>query len=702
MMKYANYIILTLLLWMAFLLKEHINISTNLLSLFASEESINKLNIASKLGYSKEMLIAIKGFDNSAKSKVYELSHKLKSIDGVKSIQSTLSPSEIQLEYYKNNYNLIASFNSEIQENQMVKKKLQDAYDSMTTNIFYSAIDKNDPLKLFNLKRTHTSNISHKGEFLILADFGYLIRVSTDVSASQMNQAKVLYEKIHSVLKEYPDAVAFAPFFYTVENSTKIKDDVKWIILLSTLVLILIYYILIKNIRLLSHTLLALFSSMVFATLISTLTYSNFNVLSLAFGMSITAVSIDYLLHYYFHNFYQDKKRVDKNVLYGFLTTTVAFGIFSFAPIPIISQISFFAVLSLSFAYLLFTFVFPKLSISEYKQEIIIKNSSKKLSASTFFILSVVLLSFSIYNLSLDNNIRNLDYQNTKLLNTEEFFKSSIKTDLKPIIVEANSEDELINNLHLLHHKLPSSFSFASFVQDNKSCEKKKKLLEKYNFSRLNSIINAEASKIGFRDAYFKESYVFAKKIPDCKIPNLDIFNSYNLYVYNDEKSYYTIALVDDISKASSFNFVTDIDVKEMFAKQADKMYDDLALYSILVVTAVFILLFFSVRAKFLYALNFIIFPSTLVLAILSVFYTINLMHLFSLIILIAIGIDYGIYMSNSNSQANTILAIRYSLLSTFAGFGVLVFSSIVALESIGMVISLGIISIFILIRSQK
>jgi predicted exporter len=77
-------------------------------------------------------------------------------------------------------------------------------------------------------------------------------------------------------------------------------------------------------------------------------------------------------------------------------------------------------------------------------------------------------------------------------------------------------------------------------------------------------------------------------------------------------------------------------------------------------------------------------------------------MHFFALIILIAIGIDYGIYMSNTQNKFNTILAIRYSLLSTFAGFGVLIFSSIVALNSIGLVISLGIISIFILIKVMK
>jgi predicted exporter len=701
-MKYANYIILALLLAVAFLAKEQINISTNLLSLFASKESIEKLNIASKLGYSKEMLIAVKGFDNSAKIKVYELSQELKSIDGIKSVQSTLIPSDAQLEYYKNNYPLLASFNNEAQNRHSVNKQLQYSYNALLTDVFYTTIDKNDPLKLFNLQRTQNSELSHKGEFLTLGEFGYLVRVSTDVSASQMHEAKILYEKVDTVLKNYPDVVAFAPFFYTVENSRKIKDDVKWIVLLSSLVLIFIYYLLIKNIKLLSHTLLALFSSMVFATLVSTLTFSNFNVLSLAFGMSITAVSIDYLLHYYFHNFYQENKRIDKNVLYGFLTTTVAFGIFSFIPIPIISQISFFAVASLSFAYVLFTFVFPKLQIKEYKQNVVGENGSKKLSASIFFILSILMLGFSAYNLKLDNNIRNLDYQNTKLVKIEEFFKSSIKTNLKPLIIKASSKNELLNNLHMLHKKLPNSFSFASFIQDAKSCEKKKKALQSYDFTALNTLINEEASKIGYKDGYFKKSYTFTKNLPECVMPDLEIFNSYNLYVYNDKNSYYTIALVDDIQKATVFDFVTNIDVKGMFTKQSAQMYGDLALYSTLVIITIFVLLSLSVKSRFLYALNFIIFPSSFALAVLSIFYTINLMHLFSLIILIAIGIDYGIYMSNTKMRGNTVLAIRYSLLSTFAGFGVLVFSSIVALESIGMVISLGIASIFILVRGMK
>jgi len=113
-------------------------------------------------------------------------------------------------------------------------------------------------------------------------------------------------------------------------------------------------------------------------------------------------------------------------------------------------------------------------------------------------------------------------------------------------------------------------------------------------------------------------------------------------------------------------------------------------------------MLFLSVKKRFLYALNYIIFPLSFTLAILVSLDSINIMHLFSLIILIAIGIDYGIYMSNSDKPSNTMLAIKYSLLSTFAAFGVLIFSTIVALNSIGMVITLGCGAIFILIKVMK
>ncbi|MDB2562666.1 hypothetical protein N9X61_03585 [Sulfurimonas sp.] len=702
MMKYSNYIILFILLTIGVILKDHIHISTNLLSLFASKEAIEKLSVADKLGYSKELIIVVKGLDEESKSKVKEISKKLLKINNISFVQTSLAPSREIKKYYKEYYSLLASFDNKEMNEEQINEHLQSMYNAQFTNVFYTSIDKNDPLKIFSLESASDLGLTHKGTNLTLGEYGYLIRVTTDVSASQMGMAKVLYNDVNELLQHYEDVVSFAPFYYTVENSKKIQEDVQWIVLLSTLVLLIIYYFFIKNIKLLAHTLIALFSSMLFAALISPLFFENFSILALAFGMSVTAVSIDYLLHYHFHNFYQKKYRIDKNVLYGYLTTIVAFGIFSFIPIPIISQISFFAVLSLSFAYFLFTFIFPHLTINGFVEKVDSKVLRKRVPSYLFFISSIALLAYSLMNIELDKNIKNLDYQNEKLLSIQNFISSSSKIKLQPVIVQADSKDTLINNLHTIKQKYPETFSFASFIPNRAECLEKKVVLESYDFDTLNKTINTQAKKIGFRDGYFKDAYKFAKKETSCDIPDLSIFESYKLFMFEDESVFYTMALVKDIQGMNEFDFVTMVSAKEILSNLAVQMYKDLSLYASIVIGSIFLLLLFSVKERILYALNYILFPISITLAILVSISPLNLMHLFSLIILIAIGIDYGIYMSNTQRPSNTMLAIKYSILSTFAAFGVLIFSSIVALNSIGIVISIGASAIFLLIKVMK
>ena len=704
MTKYANFIILFILLGVGVLLKDNIYISTNLLSLFATKESVEKLNIANNLGYSKEMLIAIKGFDKTSKKEVREISKKLQKLKHISFVQSSIVPTQEIQKYYKNHYQLLANFDDKNITNEQVSQKLKALYETQLSSVFYTSIDKNDPLEIFSLENVKRSGISHKGSLITLGEYGFLIRVMTDIAPSQMNDAKELYKDVHTLIGEYPSVVAFAPFFYTVENSTKIQADVQWIIVLSTVVLLLIYYILIKNIRLLTTTVTALFSSMLFATLVSTIFIENFNLLSLAFGMSLTAVSIDYLLHYHFHNFYERSQRIDKNVLYGYLTTVVAFGIFSFIPIPLIAQISSFAVLSLSFAYVLFTFVFPLLGLKRYEE---VRKAEglkleKKIPAFLFLVLSLALFTYSAMNFKLDSNIRNLDYQNLHLLEAEKLFKSNSGSKLTPVIVQAQAQDELIEELHQIHSLLPDTFSFATFVKDKHSCIKRKEKLQAYDFERLNKVINEKATNIGFKEDYFKDAYDFASGPSSCDVKDLNIFKTYGLSVYKDKGIYYTIALVSDVKKIEKLPYITNINVKEMFNKSAQKMYSDLLYFGEIVLVIIFILLFLSVRRRFIYAINYILFPLSITMAVLVSMDAINIMHLFSLIILIAIGIDYGIYMSNSQKQSNTMLAIKYSLLSTMAAFGVLIFSTIVALNSIGIVITLGCAAIFILTKAMR
>lgn len=702
-MKYTNYLLLALLLACGFLFRGHLHISTNLLSLFASPEYVKKLDIADNLGYSKEMLIAVHGFTPDSQKKVREISKKLQKMRGILSVSSTIIPSQKVSRYFRKYYPLLADFNYKYQTQDEIRTLLQKLYNSQINSIFYTPINKNDPLNLFNLDLGKQMNVPHRSQFLRLGNYGYLIRVRTDVSPSQMKQAKVLYKKVHSVLDNYKGVVAFAPFFYTVENSATIKSDVKWLVALSSIALLFIYFLLLKNIKLLVQTLITLFSSMLFAGLISMMLFRDFNVLSLAFGMSITSVGIDYVLHYHFHNFYSTNKKIDKNVLYGFLTTITAFGIFSFIPIPLIAQISFFAVLSLSFVYLVFTFVFPYLRVPPYHAALADQtHGSKKVPSYIFMVASIVLLAYSALHLRVDTNIRDLDYNNTKLQNIEQLFKTQNTNHYKPVLLQALTQEKLLQELHALQKKAPQSYSLGMFVLDEKTCAKKVEELHKYDFKRLKNIINRQAEVIGFKKGYFNQAYDFTRHLPQCKSVDLNLFNSYGLGVYKQDRMFYTIALVKNPQEVLVSGVVSSLDVAKMFVKMADKMYLDLLYYASAVIALIFLLVILSVKKRFLYAINYIIFPSSLVLGYLSVFGTLNLMHLFSLIILIAIGIDFGIYMSNTKKEASTMLAIQYSLLSTFAGFGVLIFSSINALNSIGTVIAVGIVAIFIMIKMMR
>ena len=700
-MKFINYIIFFMLLITGYFLKDSIHISTNLLALFAPKESIEKLAIANELGYSKEMFIAVKGFDKNSKQEVKAIVRQLKSVEGIKNIVYTTKPDKKIQRYFKEYYYLLASFNNQKLSDAEIQKSLHSLYNTQQTSFFYTPIDKKDPLKLFHLNQD-TPKIAHKGKYLTLADYGYLIKVTTDVAPSEMDKAKKLYTDVHKILSEYKNVVAFAGFFYSVENSAKIKADVKWIVLLSTIMLLIIYFVMLRSIKLLTHTTLALASSMAFAALICTTTIENFGVLSLAFGTSLTAVSIDYFFHYYFHDFYVRKRKFDKSVFFGYLTTVSAFGVFAFIPVPMISQISIFALLSLSFAYLIFTFVFPYLDIKEYSSKSNEKLLKYKVSSSYIMLLSFILLGYSVYTLKFDDNIRHLDYQNIKLQQAQALFEKVNKQKLYPVIVEASSQDELLERLHKIKEIAAHSFSFAQFVLAPKECERKKEQILVYDFDLLKKRINNDEKSIGFRDGYFKDAYDFVKKLPSCSDIDLKIFSPYNLETYKQHDKIYTMAMVDDLQAVRSLDYVHIIDVKEIFAKVANQMLEDIVIYSFIVLFVIMSLLVYSVRSGFFYALNYILFPLSLTLAFIVTFFELNIMHLFALIILIAIGIDYGIYMSSSKKKSRTMLAIRYSLLSTFAAFGVLIFSSITALNSIGLVISIGCGAIYLLIKVMR
>lgn len=691
-MKHLNLVIFAVLLGLYLLLSSNIKISTNFLEALFSKESTKLFELSKELGYSNDILIATKGFDKDALDELREISTKLQAMKSIVDVELELTPSKEMREYFKQHYYLLADFNNTKLSKQTIAKNLQKTYDDISTSMIYKPLNTNDPLNLF------TIDVEQSQRYLKLKDYGYMLKATTDVDTINATQARELYAKIHTLLEPYPNTVSFAPFYFLVENSAYIKNDATTIIALSSVLLLILYFIILKNHRLFFHTIVALASSALSAIIVSSFVFENINILALAFGISITTISVDYMFHYYFHNDFSKKGFIkQKKVLFGFITTFGVFVIFSFIDIKLFAQLSLFSAVSLATAYLLFSYVFTYLEIKE-PNITIVNTDTKSFNPIYVFILSALMLGYSFFNLEFDKNLRNLDYQNVKLLELNQKFIDSLgKEKYKSVLISGSSKEQLLERYEQFASLHPNILGVGKFVYSQKKCQNKRALVQKYDFENLRENLSKVGLDVGFKDV-FKNSYA-GVEVLTC---DMDLLKDMKFKIIQLDHLYYTMALVQKDDDVVESDGIVELNMSKILADNLDVLKEKLVLFMGLSLCFIVVILFYVSRFSLLYPLSYILFPLSVVLFSISLFSSLNIMHIFALVVLIAIGIDYGIYMHKTSSLVQTKMAIRYALLSTFAGFGVLIFSSVSALYSIGVVITLGIGSIFILLFYKR
>ena len=390
--------------------------------------------------------------------------------------------------------------------------------------------------------------------------------------------------------------------------------------------------------------------------------------------------------------------------MWAFLTTVLGFTMLSFVSFPLIAQLSVFALLSLSFSYFQFTFLYPYFQLEPKPNRVKLsfdRGLKKILPVNGVFIFSLIAIVYASINMEFDYNLQNLDYDNKDLKAKQALIQDALP-NRATLLIEAESLDLLITRVKALKKETPSLSSLADFTLSQAEFEEKREALAQYDFVVLKRLLEISAENSGFKKGYFSEAYKFVEKIPTEYQPSLEVFKTLGYEVIVREHLFYTIATLPkkELEKFSPVAGVSIIDTATLIGSSMGAMFKSLLLYLLLSFLAVVTIVLMIVREKSILALNFILFPIAVILLYLS-FFQINIMHLFSIIIIIVAGIDYGIYMSRENST-ETKEAIFYSLFTTFSGFGILIWSSIGAIHSIGEVITIGILAILILVLFLK
>lgn len=698
--KSLNIILFALIGTLFFFYQNSVHVSTSLLTFLPEGKSKEAFEIYSHFKNSKEVLIATEGFDKESLAKIKILEEKLLATELLK-LESSITPNAKLLEYTKNNAFYLKNLNKDASVS--IHETLKALYEKMTNNPYYTTIDATDPLGYFSPKEQKIP-INIRDGHLALGDFGYLSVLSIKDTSNTIESYETIYTLVHQELKGMQNVRVFSPTFYFVENAQKIQEDVTFLIVLSTLLLLVLYIFIIKNIYLLINTIATLATSALLSFLLMGMIWSEVSVFVLAFGNAIGTLAIDYMFHYYFYGHYESQKKFNTSVFYGFLTTFGGFLIFSWVDFPLIQQVCVFAMISLVLSYVQFVFLFPLIGFKK-AQPYSKFHLSIPLPYRAIALLSLLAIVLSTPFLQLDTNIKNLDYQNTALMKEEKFFKDAIKKEgYLPLLIEASSIDELIKHSNTIQKNFQNATAPLAYFFDKAFYEQRKQELESLHVNEKKAQIEAEATKLGFREGFFKNAYNEALLHPNAPALSLETLHDMGFDVIFHEGKYYTYALVKNSEKnrLTQFTFASSIDAKELFFNALQKIAHQLLFGGILAIAFIFFMLFMVCRKTLTLSANYVLLPTALIL-LLALMGSFTIAHIFMLFIMMLFGIDYGIYMSSDDSfKDGTRSAIFFSIIDTFAGFGVLIFSDIGALHAMGVVSCVATVAILFLLMGRK
>ncbi|WP_298752392.1 hypothetical protein [uncultured Arcobacter sp.] len=700
-MKISNYINISLLIVLALLVvyfNSFSSISTELQTILPNSEKKELLKEFNKFQNTKKVFLSVEGLDNNSLKKIKELEDEFLKIDGLTLEKSYTNKN---LKRYKQEYKFfIESIDKDALEKLNISKKLEELKSNLINSSFSFFIDKKDPLDIFK-EKTSLKALSLKNNHLSIKDSAYISIFNLEGRVNSISQYESIYDAIEKLSSSDKNIKVFSPIFYFVENSRIIKDDVNKIVIFSTTILLLLYLVILKNLKLLVNTLITLSSSILLSLLVCSFIFDKLSIFVVVFGISISTVAIDYMFHHYMHNYYEEKKGFNKDVFLGMITTVGAFAILSFVSFDLIKQLCYFSIVSLLFSYIQFAFLYPKINFYQKRFSTNTYNFYSKVKPIYMILLAIVLLLISIDKFYFDLDLKNLDINNVHLKEKEDYFNKKLNLQKNmPVLIKAKSIDKLIEKARVLKNEYPNSYIPISILVGEKDFLNKKVLLENINFEKIKNKLDEKSSELGFKVNYFKDAYVYKVDKP---IYTKDILSDLGIELIKYKDFYLSYANLpkDKVAEFSKYDFVENLSIKTMFEQNLVSIYSELFIYGGISVIFILLMLFFSTKGNFLISLTYLIFPISL-MALVSFFMAFNILHFFMIFVILSISIDFGIYLGSSSLDKNTYTAVLYSLLSTFAGFGILIFSKTNALYSIGLIASIGIVAIAILIIILK
>jgi predicted exporter len=238
---------------------------------------------------------------------------------------------------------------------------------------------KKDPVNLFSLitdklaSLSPISNVSlQDGHFVSRDGRHALIIAETDIPLTDSLKSKELVEHLQALAGEtLPDDISatfISSHFYTTANAEIIKRDAAKVLWISSIALLLLFCFFLRSWRIVFVLLLP--ASVVGAAIwVTAQVFSAVSGITVGFGAVLLGITVDFALHVYFAVRRRKEQSVafvlediSRPILFSALTTIGAFSVLFLSSIPGQRQLALFSIAAIAFALLLAMAVLPHLA----------------------------------------------------------------------------------------------------------------------------------------------------------------------------------------------------------------------------------------------------------------------------------------------------------------------------------------------------
>lgn len=517
--------------------------------------------------------------------------------------------------------------------------------------------------------------------------------------------------------------------FFTASASSSAEQEMALFGAISILATLLLILIIFRSALSVLCTLFVVFVSMLYGYTALRLFFSEVNVLTLVFAVTLIGIAADYSFHALSElRFAEVIKRnplsnIHSSLLLGFATTTAGYLILAFTPLALFKQIAVFTMAGLFGAVLCVLLVYPSLVTLLTKSSPSIPSFIKRLNQlqlkwlnlAVNFKWQVVLLALLLAGLTLldnDNDPRHFYKASDELVTQQQTISQLLdaRWDSSYLLVAGASEQQVLEKMELLLAPLEQLkinkdiVNYSSISQWLPSIAAQKKTQQLIStaikngvFAQLSSVLGHPTLGGAFSD-YKQLNFATWQR---SKVASL--FADQWLQIDN---RYYSVIKLQGIDNPTvlkntikDYNDVVFVDKVESVTDQIGQFTGQLVFIYIFALSAAMVV--FWLRYGLLNACIAVSRPLiaiAIALLLSAWFYdALTVFNYVAGILILALGLDYCVFYAEHGLCEKITLTTCVSALSSLFVFAILIVSSTPAVSQFGFTVFVGVVVVFII-----